>query len=645
MPLKVTEGRTLGRLERALTGTPNAQSSDSWWAMRKGERAGAVYRATARIQQESASRRQLEMLHMSMYSAGNIAGEGLRAVTRFQNTSPIRLRLNLAEAICDALQAKIAKTRPRPRFITTGGDWSLRKRSEATEQAMAGELHRNHIDDVGPRVALDAFVTGTGFFHVTRSGLGYPDIQRCAPGEVLVGYFDGLAQDPRTLYRARLMDRELLLERFGGSPTSTIFGQIRSAPSAPASAYAWLRSSVAQCDQVYVVDAWHKGPKPRHIMVAGDAELVDDTLWDGKEFPIVPLRWKQRMYGYYGKGAVEEITPQQVEVNYTLEKIQHILHNVSTVRYWVQSGGKIEFNAQRATNFPGEFLKYSGPTPPVKEATDSVPRELWEAVDRAQASAFKQSGISEFFAQSEKPAGLNSGEAQRVYEDVGDARMLVKGRAYEQAHMRLVERLIDCKREIANDPTEPETPVIVTRKRARGVTVQTLAWKDFNLEKTTYLLQVLEQSALPGTPAGKTATVNEWLQMGLITPDEGKELLNMPDLKAELSLALSTKDSVLSAIECIADDGDWYAPHAMMDLQMATRLALASYTRLEWEGLPEDRLEMLARYIEELRSLIELSAPPAPSAPMGAAMPGAAPGLPAVPGGMGGVPQLPGPMV
>lgn len=632
---------------RAVSGAKGgAASLDHWWTVKRGERASAVNRAVQRIMQEQASRRQLELLHMSMYAAGNIAGEGLRSVTRFQATNPIRLRLNLCEAICDALQAKIAKIRPRPRFITEGGSWSLRKKAEAAEQAMDGELRRNSIDELGPQVALDAFITGTGFFHAMRTGAGHPVLERCQPGEVLCDYFDGLKMNPRTLYRARLMDREELLERYGGSPNSNKYKAILEAPAAPANAYSWLKPSAgAVCDQVFVIDAWHRGTSHQHVMVCGDVELWTNEQWDGKEFPIVPMRWKTRQYGYYGKGAIEEITPLQVEVNYTLEKIQHILHNVSTVRYWAQKGGKITLNAQRMTNFPGEVLEYVGANPPIKEVTDSVPRELWEMVDRAQANAYKQTGISEFFAQSEKPAGLNSGEAQRVYEDVGDARMLIKGRSYEGAHMVLVERLVDVKREIALDPAEDETPVIVSRKKARGVTAQTLGWKDFDLSKTTYLLQVLEQSALPGTPAGKTATVNEWLQMGLITSDEGKELLNMPDLKAELSLSLATKDSVLSAIECIADDGEWYAPHAMMDLALATRLALASYTRLEWEGLPEERLEMLARYIEELRALTELAAPPAPAAPMGAPpLPGAAPGLPAVPGVMPGVPAMPGVM-
>jgi hypothetical protein len=157
-------------------------------------------------------------------------------------------------------------------------------------------------------------------------------------------------------------------------------------------------------------------------------------------------------------------------------------------------------------------------------------------------------------------------------------------------------------------------------------------------------LQILEQSALPGTPSGKTATVNEWLQMGLISADEGKELLNMPDIKSELSMSLATKDSVLSAVECIIDDGDWYPPHPFLDLNLAMRLAVASYTRAEREGVPELNLEMLARYISELQQLQALAAPPpAPMAPPGAGgAPMGGPGLPDVSGQMQGVPAMPG---
>jgi hypothetical protein len=635
MPLKIKD-RGMPELVQA-----RAEGRDQlvrWWELKPGpDRARAIYSTVRTLEQEQSGLRQLRLLHMSMYSNGNVSGEGLKSTLKWQSTQPIRLRLNLANAVCDALVAKIAKLRPRPRLITTGGDWGLRKRAEAAEQALDGEFYRNRLDELSPRVALDAFVEGTGFWHVCRRGDGRPTVERCAPGEIVVGYYDGLYQEPCTMYRARLCSRDELLDRFSTGPNSAAAKLINAANASPPNHYPWLSAHKQSGDVVYCIEAWHTGINKAHAFVCGDF-IHTNTEWTGERIPIVPYRWSERQYGYFGKGAVEEITPHQIEVNYNLEKIQHILHNVSTVRYWVQAGqsNKIEFNAKRATNFPGEFLQFYGSQPPIKEATDSVPREMWEAVDRGRAQAYQQVGLNENFASATKPAGLNSGEAQRVYEDVGDARMLLKGRQYESAHLRLAEILIDVKQEIAKS-SEKESPVVVQRKGARGVTVASLSFRDWDMDKYVYQMQLLEQSALPGTPSGKTATVQEWLQMGLISIDEGKELLNMPDVKAELSLSLSTKNSVLSAIESMADEGEYPEPHAFMDLALAARLAMASYTRMEQEGLPDDRLELLAIYISDLQALTEAAAPPM-AAPAGMPMAGS-PGLPDVAGQLAGTPM------
>lgn len=577
------------------------------------------------IQTDQGAARSLSMLHMGMYSAGNVAGAGLQAALRWQGNQQFRLRLNIAQMICDSLQAKIAKLRPRPRVVTTKGDWGLRKRAEAMEMMLDGEFRRNDVDHTGPRVALDAFVDGTGFYAVDAfTGTGFPVIERCAPGEIMVEYSDGLHQKPRTLYRGRLVERWKLLERYAKDKRSTLYEQISRISSQETKLFPWLTLSKNREDSVFLVEAWHLGPPGeeedgQYTICAGDVD-IKSRKWDCCAFPIVPVRWQDRQWGYFGRGAIEEITPQQIEINYTLEKIQYILHNVSTVRHWVQAGGKIELNATKMTNTPGEILKFYGPNPPVTDVVQAVPPELFAHVKELQDNAFAQVGLSSFFATADKPAGLNSGEAQRVYEDVGTERLIIKGRSYEEQHIALAEAVLNAKVMIASDPEQKERPVRVTRKRARGVTIDTIKWKDAEMDEKTrpYQLETLPQSALPGTPSGKLATVNEWLQMGLLSQDEAKALLDFPDLKADLGLVMSTQDSVLSAIEAMADDGEWFAPHTMLDVAKAVPLAMAAYTRLEWEGLPEPRLELIARYVDALKEIATMAQPPA-NAQMGGA--------------------------
>src|SRR6185369_8192960 len=105
--------------------------------------------------------------------------------------------------------------------------------------------------------------------------------------------------------------------------------------------------------------------------------------------------------------------------------------------------------------------------PPTTDVVNAIPTELLNHPYNLKRDAFEQIGLSQAFATASKPAGLNSGEAQRVYEDVGTERLIVNGRMYESAHMELVWAIVAVKQEIANDPNEKETPVVVTRKKAR----------------------------------------------------------------------------------------------------------------------------------------------------------------------------------
>lgn len=637
MALTIVEGRQAPSIVQARSAQPTYRQK--WWDMAPGPaRARAILDDVHQIEADQGGRRSLSMLHMGMYGAGNVAGVGLQAAIRWQGNQQFRLRLNVAQMICDSLQAKVAKLRPRPRVVTNNGDWGLKKRAQAMEAMLDGEFRRNDVDHLGPRVALDAFVDGTGFYAVDAfAGCGYPVIERVPPGEVLVKYQDGLHQKPRVMCRARLIERWKVLERYGGDKRSSMYEKLsKVASNEGAKLYPWLTLNPKE-DTVFLVEAWYLGPPGKEeqgqfVTTCGDVE-IKARQWDCDDFPIVPLRWQDRQWGYYGRGAIEEITPQQIEINYTLEKIQYILHNVSTVRHWIQAGGKIELNATKMTNTPGEILRFYGPNPPITDVVQAVPPELFKHVDDLVEKCFQTVGMSSFFATADKPAGLNSGEAQRVYEDVGTERLIIKGRSYEEQHIALADAVLDAKVMIAQDPAQKEVPPRVVRKRARGVTIDTIKWADAEMdeERRPYQLENLPQSALPGTPSGKLATINEWLQMGLLSGDEAKQLLDFPDLKGDLGYALSTHDSVLSAIEAMADDGEWFPPHAMLDLQKAVPLALAAYTRLEWEGLPENRLELIARYVDALRELTQLAAPPANTNAAPGAGGAMAPGVAATP--------------
>ncbi|MEE8346401.1 MAG: hypothetical protein V3S20_03535, partial [Dehalococcoidia bacterium] len=537
---------------------------------------------------------------------------------RWREGDSARLRYNLAQAVCDALQAKIAKLRPRPKFLTDRGDWKQRKRAEAMEQTVDGEFYRSEVDDLGPDMFADSAIVGTGFLRVLRDGRGYPLIERGFPLEFLVDHRDGFHGKPRRLYQVRPVDREVLLARVGDDNTK-LRRAIVQAPEVTKSSNPFVMRE-ADSDQILVAEAWNLPTRPDAgdglYLCAIQGEEIDSEAWERDSFPFAIGRWQKRQYGFWGRGAVEEVKPMQIELNHTLEKIQHILHNVSTVRFWVQQGGKIKLKAQKMSNTPGEVLEYFGANPPITDVVNAVPRELFEQVDRLIAKGHAQVGLSEMAATGTKPAGLNSGEAIRTFQDVSTERFILKGRDYEQVHMHLAKRLIETKRDIALDPDEEEKPVRVPIRSGRGETVKTIKWGSAELEEEEYIMKVLPQSALPGTPTGRVATVEGWIAAGLITPEEGKGLLDFPDLKEHESLEQATKDAILSAIQVMIDEGEYVTPEPMMDLQMAMPLVSSAYNRFRWEGAPEENLELLTRFNDDIIAMMEDAAQQA-AAPAG----------------------------
>lgn len=599
--------------------------SAPWWTLdSERSRCNAVVKSRDRIEGLSSGRRNADVLHMRLYGNRDVSGAGKEVKWREGDTA--RLRYNLCQAICDALQAKIAKLRPRPRFLTDRGNWAQRKRAEAMEQAVDGEFYRNDMDRLGPAAFLDGAVTGTGALKVVRDGSGFPRVERTVGLELLVDPRDGYYGKPRTLFHCRAIDREVLMARL---PESADL--IRKAPSATKESHPFIVRD-SDVDQVVVTEGWHlptsSGAGDGARVLCLDSGELDFGEWERDHFPFAFFPWHGRQYGFWGRGVVEEIKPLQIELNHVLEKIQYILHNVSTVRHWAQEGTEVRLRAQRMTNTPGEILFYRGAQPPITDARDAVPPELLRHAEFLIQKAFAQVGLSELSATSQKPAGLNSGEAIRSFQDIGTERFVLAGRDYEEAHMDVARLIVEEKRDIAADPDEEERPIRVPTKakRGRGETVRTIKWGEAGLAEEDYILKVLPQSALPGTPTGRIATVEGWIASGLISPEDGRELLDFPDLATSTSLSQAARDAILSAIHVMIEDGEYVTPGPMMDLEMAMPLVAAAYNRHQWEGAPEAHLELLTRFNDDAERMLADAAQPAPQQPaqgpdIGAALP------------------------
>jgi hypothetical protein len=254
--------------------------------------------------------------------------------------------------------------------------------------------------------------------------------------------------------------------------------------------------------------------------------------------------------------------------------------------------------------------------PPIPMVWPAVAPEVYQQIDRIWQRMFEVVGISQLSAQSQKPAGLNSGKALQTYADIESERFQVSFRLYQDMFLRLARLTIAVAREVSDE--NPDFMVkSITRK-----TMKAVRWADADMDDNDYALKEYATSAFALTPEARMQQIQDSLNSGspLITPQEGRRLLNDPDLDAFDALADASYNLVMDQVSDILEEGKFSAPVPQMNLDEAIKLGQFSWLEAYRQECPQERLDMLQDWISKAISL--QPPPPAPPAPPGAPPPG-----------------------
>ena len=137
------------------------------------------------------------------------------------------------------------------------------------------------------------------------------------------------------------------------------------------------------------------------------------------------------------------------------------------------------------------------------------------------------------------------------------------------------------------------------------------------------------------------------MDSGMISPQDGRRLLDLPDLEEYESYEDASYNVIMQSIGKIINDGDYQAPDKYMDLGDAIRRCQMAYLKARSNKVPEDRLGLLRRWMDQCNGLIPKPPPPPMPPPPGPGMAPGGPGQPMPPGPPGGpggppVPGMPG---
>lgn len=590
-------------------GPGNMQNPNSkrWWRAPISERAQSVC-ATVKFISEYDSKRQTQyQISNRLYGNANLMGlNGLSfsKVQSVQGAMKDRLTYNVCQSAIDTVTAKISKNKPKPMFLTSGGDYKLQRKAKKLEKFIDGVFYENKAHALGSIIFRDGAIVGDGFVHVFAKD-GRIKYERVIASELYTDWVDAFYDEPRQIHRVKNVDRNVLLEwaeenegKPGFNPKAKEY--ILTANAASAELVGVVQNV---SDMVTVFESWHlksgaEATDGLHTINIAEGNLFDSE-WDKPYFPFAQFSWCKRVYGNWGQGAVEQLQAIQLEINKILWVIQRSFHLAGSFKIFIENGSKIV--KEHINNDIGAIVSYTGVepkyvTPPI------VPAEMYQHLQTLKMAAYEQVGVSQLSANSEKPAGLNSGKALREYNDIESDRFMTIGQGYERFFLDLARLSVDVAKDIYEEDKGFSVKVPGTKF------IKTIEWRDVDLDDDEYVLKMFPVSSLPNEPAGRLQTIQEYIQAGFINPRTGRKLLDFPDLEQVEDLANAAEDYLNESFEKIIDDGVFTPPEPYDDLGLARELALQYYAQGKNNGLEEEKLEMLRQYMDQLDMLEQKAA-------------------------------------
>jgi hypothetical protein len=607
----------------------SAQMAPWWQAKSDRDRAGMLLASAAYLKESQSYRYRQTSMYARLYGNTSLLNNvGQTSKMDLGNNLPAdRPTFNLVQSCVDTLVSKITQSRPSPVFLTDAGDYKERRLAKQLNNFILGEFYQTKAYDKAALIFRDALVTGTGAMKVYETIDNKVGIERVLFTELLVDPNEALYGDPRQMYQLKLMDRKQLAE---------LFPKYKADIEKAAAAYPdnSADSSKTVSDLVMVVEGWHlrSGPdaKDGYHTIACSAGLLVDDEYTKDTFPFAFMHYSPRLLGFWAQGLAEQLMGTQLEINSLLYTISKAIKLVGVPRIFIEAGSKVV--KSHVNNEIGTMITYQG-TKPSYEVAQCVPQELYAQLQRVIDYGYQQSGVSALSASSQKPAGLNSGEAIRSYDDISTDRVAALSKRYDNLFVDLAYLVIDCAKDIAERTGEYQT-IYPNKDGTKEIDLPAM-----DLLEDPFVIQCFNMSSLPRDPAGRMQKVTEMITSGMISIKEGRRLLDFPDLNQMEKLANASEERIFQILDKIVEDGEYTPPDSFLDLQLATELTVQYYNLYVPAKLEEERGQMLRDFFTQLQAFTQQAATPPPGAmPPGMAPPGAG-GPSGAPGGQ--VPPAP----
>lgn len=636
------EGRKKGDKPKAEPSPVKDNGKRRWWSMGGTDCANAIGSNVDFLQKAQSGRIRQQVINQSLYGNRRLTGAQAQARAKLMSQQSAArgslMTYNMVQSIVDTGTSLIGESKPRPYFLTSGGNYKQQRKAKRLNKYWDGVAYENKLTDIGPQMFRDCAIDADGLIHVyVKRGRVRLEAVSCM--ELWVDEEEGQYGRPRTMYRARVVDREELEAEFADKPEAV--NAIQKAAVAP------TPTTQTISDMVSIVECWKlgyeqddgsfKGGKYGIALLGGRGFMLEEPSdWPHPFFPFGRMTWcpPPTACGFWGQGLAEQLQGEQIELNKELQLIQRSMHLAGNLLVWLKTGSKVV--KEKISNEIGSII--TGTERPEFFCPEPIHPVFFENVGRIIERGYRKAGYSEMSSSAKKPPGLDSGAALREFENVESERHKYTQRQYSAAHVSLAEITIALSIEAAN---------LGKLEAVRVPGKQSFDSVDFKedlkgLKRSEYTLQCFSVSSLPREPAARLQTIQELVQAGAISLRHGMKLLDFPDLDSEMTMLTAQETLIERNLGDIVDEGEYHTPEPTDDLPLSKEMVLQYIQFYRTLDLDEERMDMLRTYSIQVDELMMAALPAAMPAAGGMGAPQAVPTapptsqlLPNAPGGMG----------
>lgn len=602
--MKISKAKPVDKIVMKTGSAKEKKAVYQWWTCKDVDQCNSQLLSTAAYLKENQNwkTRQLAVdirlyCGLSVYS---YAGSNISKLDQTKALPDDRPTFNLIQSCTDTLVSRLGQSQPAPVFLTDNSDYKERHVAQQLNGFILGEFYQTKAYEKGTDILRDGIIMGTGAIKVYEDDECRVALDRTLVTDLFMDMNDCINGDPQQLYQLKLVDRSKLLAK-----NPEYAKEISASPNAYPDNSPGNEATTA--DQIMVVEGWklpsHKDAKDgRHTLACAGGAIFDEP-WTKMKFPFVWFTYSKPFLGFWGQGLATQLFGTQLTLNRILYTIARAITLVGVPRVFQEQGSKVMTASNN--NEIGVIVKYSGVKPSYEVAPCNAP-ELYAERDKLIQYGYQQCGVSAMQATSQKPEGVDSGEAIRSYDNISTDRLNSLARKYDNIYIDLAYMITDCAIDIAKRDGKYQT-VFPNKDGTKEIDLPNIKYL-----QDPFTIQCFSESSLPKDPAGRMQKITEMVQSGMISLKEGRRLLNYPDLGQMEKLSNASEERIFQYLDLIVEKGKFNPPDPFMDLTLAEELTVQYYNLYVAAKLEARKEKMLRDFFTQIQALKQAAMPPPP---------------------------------